>query len=30
LLYAHSEREVLLLSIRHERELGYGLPRAST
>jgi hypothetical protein len=25
LLYAHSEREVVLLSIRHERELGYGL-----
>lgn len=27
LLYAHSEREVVLLSIRHERELGYGLPK---
>lgn len=25
LLYAHSEREVVLLSLRHERELGYGL-----
>lgn len=24
-LYAHSEREVVLLSIRHERQLGYGL-----
>ena len=24
-LYAHSEREVLLLSMRHERQLGYGL-----
>jgi hypothetical protein len=26
-LYAHSEGEVVLLSIRHERQLGYGLPR---
>jgi hypothetical protein len=26
MLYAHSEREVVLLSIRHERQLGYGLP----
>lgn len=26
LLYAHSEREVLLLSLRHERQLGYRLP----
>lgn len=26
LLYAHSEREVVLLSIRHERQSGYGLP----
>lgn len=25
LLYAHSEREVVLLSLRHERQLGYGL-----
>lgn len=25
-LYAHSEREVLLLSLRHERQLGYRLP----
>ena len=25
LLYAHSEREVVLLSMRHERQLGYGL-----
>jgi hypothetical protein len=25
-LYAHSERDVLLLSIRHERQLGYRLP----
>jgi hypothetical protein len=25
-LYAHSEAEVVLLSIRHERQLGYGLP----
>ena len=29
-LYAHSEREVTLLSIRHERQLGYGLPKPST
>jgi hypothetical protein len=27
LLYAHSEREVALLSLRHERQLGYGLPK---
>jgi hypothetical protein len=26
LLYAHSEREVLLLSMRHERQLGSRLP----
>jgi len=26
LLYAHSEKEVVLLSLRHERQLGYGLP----
>jgi hypothetical protein len=26
LLYAHSEREVLLLSMRHERQLGFRLP----
>ena len=26
LLYAHSENEVLLLSLRHERQLGYRLP----
>jgi hypothetical protein len=25
-LYAHSEKEVLLLSLRHERQLGYQLP----
>jgi hypothetical protein len=25
LLYAHSERDVVLLSLRHERQLGYGL-----
>ena len=25
-LYAHSERDVLLLSVRHERQLGYRLP----
>lgn len=25
-LYAHSEREVVLLSLRHERQLGYELP----
>ena len=30
MLYAHSEREVVLLSIRHERQLGYGLPRPPT
>lgn len=29
-LYAHSEQEVVLLSIRHERQLGYGLPKPST
>ena len=28
LLYAHSDREVLLLSLRHERQLGYRLPAA--
>jgi hypothetical protein len=27
LLYAHSEKEVLLLSLRHERQMGYRLPR---
>ena len=26
LLYAHSDRDVLLLSLRHERQLGYRLP----
>ena len=26
LLYAHSARDVLLLSLRHERQLGYRLP----
>ncbi len=26
LLYAHSERDVLLISLRHERQLGYRLP----
>lgn len=26
LLYAHAERDVLLLSLRHERQLGYQLP----
>lgn len=26
MLYAHSERDVLLLSLRHERQLGYLLP----
>lgn len=25
-LYAHSDKEVTLLSLRHERQLGYGLP----
>lgn len=25
LLYAHSDADVVLLSLRHERELGYGL-----
>lgn len=29
LLYAHSERDVVLLSMRHERQLGYGLPNPS-
>ena len=29
-LYAHSEGEVVLLSLRHERQLGYGLPKPST
>ena len=28
-LYAHSTREVVLLSMRHERQLGYGLSRLS-
>ena len=28
-LYAHSEREVVLLSLRHERQSGYGLPSPS-
>ncbi len=28
LVYAHSERDVVLLSIRHERQLGYGLAGA--
>jgi hypothetical protein len=27
-LYAHSERDVLLLSLHHERQLGYRLPRS--
>lgn len=26
LLYAHSERDVVLLALRHERQLGYALP----
>ncbi len=26
MLYAHSQRDVLLLSLRHERQLGYPLP----
>jgi hypothetical protein len=26
LLYAHADRDVLLLSLRHERQLGYRLP----
>ena len=26
-LYAHSEQDVLLLSVRHERQLGYPFPR---
>ena len=30
LLYAHDEREVVLLSMRHERQLSYGLPRTPT
>jgi hypothetical protein len=30
LLYAHSERDVVLLSMRHERELGYRLSTPST
>lgn len=29
-LYAHSEGEVVLLSLRHERQLGYGLPKHPT
>ena len=28
-LYAHSEREAVLLSMRHERQLTYGLPSPS-
>jgi hypothetical protein len=28
-LYAHSEQDVLLLSLRHERQLGYRLPPSS-
>ncbi len=28
LLYAHSEREVVLLSLRHERQLDYRLPKS--
>jgi hypothetical protein len=28
LLYAHSESEVVLLAMRHERQLGYALPGA--
>ena len=30
LLYAHDESEVVLLSMRHERQLSYGLPRTPT
>ena len=30
LLYAHSGAEVVLLSLRHERQLGYGLPKPPT
>ncbi|WP_155736604.1 hypothetical protein [Variovorax paradoxus] len=30
LLYAHSAVEVVLLSLRHERQLGYGLPKHPT
>ena len=30
MLYAHSERDVVLLSMRHERELGYALSTPST
>jgi hypothetical protein len=29
-LYAHSKREVVLLSLRHERQLGHGLPKPSS
>ena len=29
MLYAHSEREVVLLSVRHERQSGYGWPGPS-
>jgi hypothetical protein len=29
LLYAHSDRDVLLLSMRHERQLGFQLPQAN-
>jgi hypothetical protein len=27
LLYVHSERELVLLALRHERQLGYSLPQ---
>ncbi len=30
LLYAHSAQDVVLLSMRHERQLAYGLPSSST
>ncbi|AGU53563.1 hypothetical protein VAPA_2c10070 [Variovorax paradoxus B4] len=30
LLYAHSGGDVVLLSLRHERQLGYGLPKHPT
>lgn len=30
LLYAHGDVEVVLLALRHERELGYGLARSET
>ena len=29
LLYAHANREAVLLSLRHERQLDYRLPKAS-